>query len=419
MLILCHKINKRTMLQALFAGMMIGSVALLGCGRGGEAPDSGIADLKNQAAQLAREALIVDTHVDVPYRMLKDEEDISIRSGKGHFDYPRAKEGGLGAAFMSIYIPASYQETGGAKAHAEELIDMVEGFEKKWPGKFAIARSTGDVRRHFDRGLISLPMGMENGAPIEDDLSNVEYFYNRGIRYITLTHSKNNQICDSSYEEEKKWKGLSPFGRELIAEMNRAGIMVDISHVSDEAFYEVMELSRAPVIASHSSCRHFTPGFERNMSDDMIRMLASKGGAIQINFGSTFINEAANEQSQQAWETVGDYLEEHDLSWEAPEADEQMDLYWAEHPRVEVSLGEVVDHIDHVVSLVGIDHVGIGSDFDGVSSLPKDLEDVSKLPNLIEELLRRGYAEDDILKILSGNLMRVWSEVESYASSHS
>ncbi|MEE9230649.1 MAG: dipeptidase [Acidobacteriota bacterium] len=399
------------------AGMLMAGVILMSCGGG--VPDSGEADLKQRAKQLAREMLIVDTHVDIPDRINRSAEDISIRTEKGHFDYPRAKQGGLDAPFMSIYVSADHQEAGDAKAYAEKLIDMVEGFEEKWPDKFAVARSSRDVLEHFERGIISLPMGLENGAPIENDLANVEHFYNRGIRYITLTHSKNNQICDSSYDDEDTWGGLSPFGREVVAEMNRVGIMVDISHVSDEAFYEVMEVSKTPAIASHSSCRYFTPGFERNMNDEMIRALAAKGGVIQINFGATFINETANEQGTEAWDTVEKYLEDHGLTEDDTAYEEQNEKYWAEHPRTEVTLGDVVDHIDHVVSLVGIDHVGIGSDYDGVTWLPVGLEDASTFPGLIEELLRRNYIEDDIRKILSGNLMRVWSEVERYAAAQS
>ena len=402
-----------------FAGtsMLVTGMILMGCGGG--APGSGGDVLKQRAETLARETLIIDTHVDVPDRINRSEEDISIRTEKGHFDYPRAKEGGLDAPFMSIYVSADHQEAGDAKAHAEKLIDMVEGFEKKWPDKFAVARSTRVVLEHFERGIISLPMGLENGAPVENDLSNVEHFYNRGIRYITLTHSKNNQICDSSYDEEDTWGGLSPFGRQVVTEMNRVGIMVDISHVSDEAFYEVMEISKAPAIASHSSCRHFTPGFERNMNDEMIRTLAAKGGVIQINFGATFINETANEQGTKAWDTVEKYLEEHGLTDDDAAYEEQHAKYWTEHPRTKVTLGDVVDHIDHVVSLVGIDHVGIGSDYDGVTWLPEGLEDASTFPGLIEELLRRNYTEDDIRKILNENLMRVWSEVERFAAAQS
>jgi membrane dipeptidase len=368
------------------------------------------------AQRIALETLIVDTHVDIPDRLDRNPEDISVRTETGHFDYVRSKAGGLDAAFMSIYVSEDIQEAGGAKAHAEKLIDMVKGFEAKWPEKFAVARSTQDVVKNFERGVISLPMGMENGAPIEDDLSNVGYFYDRGIRYITLTHSKNNQICDSSYDEEDTWVGLSPFGRVVVAEMNRYGVMIDISHVSDEAFYEVIELSKTPVIASHSSCRHFTPGFERNMDDDMIRTLANNGGVIQINFGSGFLDKLANEQTVAAWDAVDTYLKENGLVGDGAAYEEQMDRYWADHPRAKIGIGHLAEHFDHVVSIAGIDHVGIGSDFDGVTWLPTDLEDTSMFPNLIAELLQRGYSEEDLTKILSANLMRVWSEVEQYAA---
>jgi membrane dipeptidase len=400
-------------------GVLMAGLFLVSCAGEYTTPERRGADLERRAVQLARETLLVDAHVDVPDRLNRNDEDISVRTGTGHFDYVRAREGGLDAPFMSIYVSAEHQEAGDAKAYAERLIDMVEGFEEKWPDKFAVARSTQDVQRNFERGIISLPMGMENGAPIEDDLSNLEYFYDRGIRYITLAHSKNNQICDSSYDEEDTWGGLSPFGRRVIAEMNQLGMLIDISHVSDEAFYEVMALSRTPVIASHSSCRHFTPGFERNMSDEMIRGLASKGGVIQINFGGAFLTKTANQQALKAWAVLDEYLEKHGLSGDDPAYDEQQELYWAEHSRTEVSIGDLVDHFDRVVSLVGIDHVGIGSDFDGVSWLPVGLEDVSTFPSLIEELLRRGYTDEDIRKILSGNLMRVWSEVERHAAEQS
>ncbi len=390
-------------------------LVFLGCSTGDNSTTSLPIPAEVLARDLVHKTLLVDTHVDVPYRMLDHEEDISEHTEGGHFDYPRAKEGGLDAPFMSIYVPAALQENG-AKAHAEKLIDMVEAFAEKSPGKFALARSTEETIKNFEAGLISLPMGMENGAPIEGDLANVEYFHSRGIRYITLTHSENNHICDSSYATERKWNGLSPFGRKVVAEMNRVGIMVDISHVSDETFYQVLEITEVPVIASHSSSRHFTPGFERNMDDDMIKALAENGGVIQINFGAAFLNEEENHRAFAGWATIGAYLKENGLDWSSPEADEKMAQYNEENPPLEVPLSDVADHIDHVVALVGIDHVGIGSDYDGVDRLPVGLEDVSKYPNLVAELLRRGHSAQDIRKLLSGNLMRVWAEVEAYAA---
>lgn len=395
----------------------------IGTGCGGEAPETETAaevttpvSNKDRALKLAQETLMIDTHVDVPYRLFAEMEDISVRTEKGDFDYPRAKAGGLDAPFMSIYVPAALEDEG-AKEHADLLIDMVEKFEADWPDKFMVARSRADVEAAFAAGKIALPMGMENGAPIEGDLENLRYFAERGIRYITLTHSKNNHICDSSYETEKKWKGLSPFGREVVAEMNRLGVMVDISHVSDDAFYQVMELSEAPAIASHSSCRKFTPDWERNISDDMIRKLAEHGGVVQINFGSAFLSGEENVRGTKQWEVVAKFVEENNLDSDDERIKEFSDQYKKEHPPIFADVSDVVAHIDHVVQLVGIDHVGLGSDFDGVGdSLPTGLKDASQMPNLIEALLDKGYSEDDIRKICSGNVMRVWQEVDEVAA---
>ena len=380
------------------------------------APATPTETVEAQALRLARETLVVDTHVDVPYRLFEEMEDISVRTAKGDFDYPRAKAGGLDAPFMSIYVPADMEDAG-AKEHADALIDMVEKFEADWPEKFAVARSRADVEAAFAAGKIALPMGMENGAPIEGDLANLEHFVQRGVRYITLTHAKNNHICDSSYENEKKWQGLSPFGREVVAEMNRLAVMVDVSHVSDDTFYQVMELSEAPAIASHSSCRKFTPGWERNMSDDMIRLLAQKGGVIQINFGSAFLTAEAQNQSTARWTAVAKFAKDNGLAEGDARLEAFSEEYQTEHPTVYADVADVVAHIDHVVDIAGIDHVGLGSDFDGVGdSLPTGLKDASEIPNLVRALLEKGYSEDDVRKILSGNVMRVWKEVDEVAA---
>ncbi|MHC4703376.1 MAG: dipeptidase [Planctomycetota bacterium] len=193
-------------------------------------------ELRMEANELARKYLIIDTHQDVPYRLRKKMEDISQRTEGGNFDYPRAREGGLDAVFMAVYIPPEYEEKGGAFALANEEIDMVEGFARDWPEKFTMAASVAEVKDQFGAGRISLAMGIENGAPLEGNLANVKYFYDRGVRYITLAHSKSNHICDSSFDEERKWNGLSPFGKEVVAEMNRLGMIVDVSHVSDRMF---------------------------------------------------------------------------------------------------------------------------------------------------------------------------------------
>jgi membrane dipeptidase len=365
--------------------------------------------LEEKAERLSQELLLIDTHIDVPYRLLKKWEDISGRTEKGHFDYVRAKEGGLNVPFMSIYVAAEYQKAGGSKEKADELIDLVKGIAEKWPQKFAMAYFTSDVLDQFNKGLISLPMGMENGAPIEDDINNLKYFYDRGIRYITLCHSKWNQICDSSYDPDKHWNGLSAFGKEVIEEMNRLGILIDISHVSDSAFYQVLDVSKTPLIASHSSCRNFTPGFERNMSNDMIKELAANGGVIQINFGSYFINGEFQEKMSVAWENV----ERSAMSDE--ESYKYLEQYMKDNDVPVAQIEEVADHIDHVVNLVGIDFVGIGSDYDGVNGLPDGLGNVSTYPNLIRVLLERGYTEEDIEKIMSANFLRVWKKAEQIA----
>src|SRR3990172_6022815 len=371
--------------------------------------------LREKADRLAHEYIITDGHVDIPYRLHGRWEDISKRTARGDFDYVRAKAGGMDVPFMSIYVP-SERENNGAKALADTLIDMVYKFEKDWPEKFAVATSVGAVRSQFMKGLISLPMGMENGSPIEGKIDNVKYFHNRGIRYITLTHGKDNHISDSTYDTTHTWKGLSEFGKKVVGEMNRVGIMVDVSHVSDDAFYQVIQISKAPVIASHSSCRAFTPGFERNMSDEMIKLMADKGGVININYGSSFLNGESRKKEDVAWTEITTYMKAHNLKFGDPKVQTYIEEYRKKHDFRNVDISVVSDHIDHVVKLVGVDHVGFGSDFDGVGpSLPVGLEDVSKMPNLIYLLLKRGYSDNDIRKICGENMLRVWSRVEQVA----
>ena len=363
------------------------------------------------AKELAQKCLMIDTHQDVPHRLQKKMEDISEKTLGGDFDYPRAKEGGLNAVFMAVYVPPEYEQDGGAYAFANETIELVESFAKTWPDKFVMARSVSDIKEQFGTGKISLAMGIENGAPIEGDLANLKYFYDRGVRYITPVHSKNNHICDSSFDKDRKWHGLSPFGKELVREMNRLGMIVDVSHVSDDTFYQIMELSEAPVVATHSACRHFTPGCERNMSDEMIKRLAEKQGVMQMNFGSMFVNGRVNKEFEKRRKHVVEYTETHNLKGE--EKQKYVDEYTKSNPLSGADISDVVANIDHVVQLVGIEHVGLGSDFDGVGdNLPDGLKDVSCYPNLIGELLNKGYTEEDIRKICSENFLRVWSEVE-------
>ncbi|NOU52908.1 membrane dipeptidase [Pseudoalteromonas sp. JBTF-M23] len=354
-----------------------------------------------RAQRIAQKSILIDTHIDVPYRIKNKWDDVSRATEGGDFDYPRAVKGGLNAPFMSIYIPANLEFEGKGKSYqlANQLIDGMEALVFRAPDKFAMAKSSKDIYTHFKQGKISIAMGMENGSPIEGDLKNLKHFFDRGVRYITLAHSQSNHISDSSYDIRRKWKGLSPFGKELVVEMNKIGMLIDVSHISDAAFYQVMELSKVPVVASHSSLRKYTPGFERNMDDDMLKALKKNGGVIQINFGSSFVTSSARNWYEQR-----------------NKADER-DKYIKENPFPYATLEQVLDHIDHVVKLIGIDHVGIGSDYDGVGdSLPAGLKDVSSYPNLVQGLLDRGYSESQIKKILSGNTLRVWRQAEEYAT---
>lgn len=386
-------------------------VILSACGQ-----EAGV-DQEALANQIAAETIIADGHVDVPYRLEENWVDVGNATEGGDFDYPRAKAGGLNAPFLSIYTPAALGDGPEATANANKLIDMVEDIVAKGPGKFALAYSVAEVESNFENGLISFPLGMENGSPIAGDLANLEHFYNRGIRYITLTHSLSNHISDSSYDDNKQWGGLSPFGEEVVREMNRLGIMVDISHVSDEAFWDALAIAGPPMIASHSSLRFFTPGFERNLTDEMVKALAEAGGVVMINFGSPFLTEEANSAGYfTAFQT---YLEENELEG-TPEVEAGFRVeFFGDAGYPYANLDQVLDHFDRVVELAGIDHVGIGSDFDGVGdSLPVGLKDVSDYPNLIEGLLGRGYSESDIKKILSGNTLRVWRAVEEFAANN-
>ena len=379
-------------------------ILLSSCGQAPTEPVVTEVDYNAEANRLAQEILLIDTHIDLPYRLIEKMEDVTVRTEGGQFDYVRAQEGGLDAAFMSIYIPASLQEEGGARELGDELIDLVEGLEEQSPEKFAIARSVADVRANFERGFFSLPMGIENGAAIEDDLANLQHFYDRGVRYMTLTHSEPNLICDSSYAEERVWNGLSPFGREVVAEMNRLGIMVDISHVTDETFYQVIEITKAPVIASHSCARHFTPGFERNMSDEMITVLAENGGVIQIAFGPMFLSGEAQKQSMKLWAEMRQFMEENKVRRDSPEFRERLAQFYEENPKVTTSVVDAADQIDYIIDLVGVDHVGLGSDFDGTVITTFD---TSELAALTQAMLDAGLTEAQIRKVAGQNMLRV------------
>lgn len=370
----------------------------------------------DKAIKLAKDTILIDTHIDVPYRIHESWVDVTKATTDGDFDYPRAVKGGLNAPFMSIYIPAHLEFEGKGKSYqlANQMIDSMEAIAQRAPDKFAIASSSTDIEEQFKQGKLSIAMGMENGSPIEGDMKNLQHFYDRGIRYITLAHSQSNHISDSSYDIRRKWKGLSPFGKELVTEMNNIGMLIDVSHISDDAFYQVMDLSKTPVIASHSSLRKYTPGFERNMNDDMLLALKENGGVIQINFGSSFVTAKAGSWGKQLKNT------KESAKKEGTKLSNDFDAaYRAKNPYPFASLEQVLDHIDHVVELIGIDYVGIGSDYDGVGdSLPIGLKDVSSYPNLVQGLMDRDYSDKDIKKILSGNLLRVLKQAQEYAKKH-
>jgi membrane dipeptidase len=375
------------------------------------------AKLQTRAEDLAQRLVIIDTHIDVPYRLYRQPADVAGATENGEFDYVRARAGGLNAPFMSIFIPATVDAEGDAFTFAEGAIDSVYQLARTHPDKFAVATCAIDITQQFEQELISLPMGMENGGPIGSKISKLEHFFERGIRYVTLAHSKSNHISDSSYDTNEPWQGLSPFGRELIPQMNRLGVMVDVSHISDRAFWQVIELSKTPVLATHSSLRHFIPGFHRNMSDEMVAALARQGGVIQINFGSTFVSNEARNYATDRTLAAQEYRSAHELESDDPALIAFVKAYTKSNPFPYATLETVLDHIDRAVEIAGIDHVGIGSDYDGVGdSLPIGLKDVASYPNLIAGLLSRSYTEQDIAKILGGNTLRVWRANEAYAS---
>ncbi|CAN5131402.1 dipeptidase [soil metagenome] len=378
--------------------------------------------LRTFANELAHKYIIADGHVDLPFRLkikhfqvTREYMGIPVSYPEGDFDYERAVKGGLSAPFMSIYIPSSNQllpDKG--KALADSMTNMVTGIAANLPDKFALANTVADVEKNFKEGHISLPMGMENGAPVGDDLTGVKYFYDRGIRYITLTHSKDNQICDSSGDTTHTWNGLSPFGIEVVKEMNRLGIMIDISHVDDSTFYQVMKLTKAPCIASHSSARFFAPTVRRDMTDDMIKKLGENDGVMCVNFYTAFLSNDVAVRNKE----LSALLKSKGLKSNDSLARPLIEEFTKSRPVPVTDVETVANHIDHAVKLAGIDHVGLGSDYDGVdgaANLPDGLKDVSQYPNLIYELLKRGYSESDVQKICSGNFLRVWKRVEEIA----
>ena len=365
------------------------------------------------------EYLVIDTHIDAPYRLYKAPTDLGIASTEGQFDYPRAISGGLGTAFMSIFIPSDVDAAGNGLPLAHQLIDLVDDTVRANPDKFIQATCPNDVVLARKRGLVGLAMGMENGGPIGSNLEHLHQLHSRGVRYIGLAHAKANVLADSSYDTEKRHGGLSQAGRAVVREMNLLGIMVDVSHLSDDAFWNVLSESKTPVIASHSSMRRFIPGFERNLDDRMVEAIVGRGGVVQINVGSAFLTSAARQYETGLMTAVKAEVVARGLAPDSPDIKTFITSYRTQHPYPYATINDVIDHIDHVVKLAGINGVGIGSDFDGVGdTLPTGLKSVADYPNLIQRLRDRGYSKRAVRKIMGENLLRTWRTVERYASEH-
>ena len=368
--------------------------------------------MNEKAKKLSKENIIVDGHIDLPFRLYKEnlleEENINLnKNTSGNFDTYKAKKGGLNCPFMAIYTPSEKSENE-SYTFANSLIDLVNNVIKS-NKEFDYAFTPKDVIKNFKKNKISLPMGMENGSPIGEDINRIKYFFDRGIRYMTLTHAADNQICDSSYDSRNTWNGLSNFGRKVVREMNKIGMMIDVSHCTDKTFYDILKITNKPLVATHSSPRKFTPNFERNMSDNMIKDLANNNGLIMLNFGSGFISEQSNKSLGDINSKVEKYKIENNLE----DSDKKLlkykdDLINTAKPFA--SINDFIDTIDHVKELVGIDHIGLGSDFEGLgNTLPYDLKDASTYPNILYNLLEREYSEIEIKKICSDNLFRVWN----------
>jgi membrane dipeptidase len=393
------------------------------------APATHAEDLAARARRLHQSAIVVDSHIDAPDQLITKWADVGTRGATTHFDIPRAREGGLTAPFFSIYVPGSFAETGGAARRALELIDLTYRVVEEHPRDMLLATSVADIRRAKQAGKIAVLMGIEGGHAIEDSLGALRAFHRAGVRYMTLTHTNTNNWADSSGPfylpdfdpaASAVHHGLTDFGREVVREMNRLGMIVDISHVGDATLDQVLAVSRAPVLASHSSCKVFSD-IPRNLTDDQIRRIAAKGGVVMINFGTLFLDQAATDE----WRK--------DLAARKPEYLKLKQQYAKDPKKLQEALRallggdqrtyklaswtKAIDHIEHVIQVAGPDAVGIGSDFDGISDPPEGLEDVSLLPRITEELLRRGHSEAEVRKVLGENFLHLFARVEAVAKS--
>jgi len=371
-------------------------------------------DISERARKLHFSSIVLDTHDDTTQRFFTKDYDLGKRNPDGHVDIPRMREGGMNAIFFSIWIDG---RTMGPPAIQKALdqIDAVQQNVKKYSNDLVAARTAEDVRRAHEQGKIAVLMGIEGGHMIGNDIRMVRIFSRLGVGYMTLSHFYNDEWADSSTDKPVH-NGLTDYGKEIVLEMNRQNVLVDISHVSDKTFYDALEISKAPLIASHSSCRALC-NHPRDMSDEMIKALAAKGGVIQINYEKSFIDQAYKDAFDKLSGGVVAKIAQLDKECNRDEACVIKKMEESEKQAVangtlpHVSWEEIIAHIDHVVKLVGPDHVGLGSDFDG-ANMPEGMEDCSKLPKITEALMRKGYSDEDIRKILGGNLLRVMEQAE-------
>jgi membrane dipeptidase len=371
------------------------------------------AEARQVADQVLQHAIVIDTHADTPQMMLDEGYDLADPASPYMISIPKMRKGHLGAEFFSIWVPVDWPRQD-LVHRALDLIDVVNEQVARHSDSLGLARSAGEVLRLHRQHKIAVLMGLEGGHIIIDDLRVLDNFYRLGVRYMTLTHTRDTEWADSSGDTPRH-NGLTPFGRQVVERMNRLGMMVDISHVSDKTFYDALAASKAPVIASHSSCRALCDA-PRNMTDDMIRALAKNGGVMDINYYSAFLDPgfrtASNKISKQVNAAIAAARKQRER--------EGKTLSYAEENAIRVKMQAdipqpsykvIADHIDHAVKVGGIDHVGLGSDFDGVDAIPRGMEDASHLPDLVAELARRGYSQEDLEKILGGNVLRVMRQV--------
>ncbi|HEU0124468.1 MAG TPA: dipeptidase [Bryobacteraceae bacterium] len=393
------------------APLLLGAFALCA-----QSPQRTVTDA--EVRKVHKSALVMDSHNDVTSRTLLGF-DIGPAASDGHTDVVRYRAGGFGAQFFAVYVAGSYMETNQSAHRAMDMIDTVRhDIIEKHPKDFELALTAKDIEKIHKKGKIASLMGIEGGHAIEDSLRLLRDFYVLGIRYMTLTHANSNTWAGSSGDIEGRTKGLTPLGKDIVREMNRLGMIVDISHVSDRTFWDALETSKAPLIASHSSCRAIS-NIPRNMTDEMIVALARKGGVVQVNFGCEFLSQQSANTSTFGNPALRQKMAEalKDFKGTAEERREKTRILSAEMgiKTTKATLSDAVLHIDHIVKIAGIDAVGIGADFDGVECVPEGLEDVSKMPNLTRALLEKGYTAKDIRKIYGQNLLRAMRAAEQAA----